>query len=180
MQNLHAHIMSLVKAHKEDNNNVKQNTDGKPNIVRQPPTTKFRMSHTGYATTVSTALYYQLERFCLANPTTPRTLKGAQPQAMSYSKAVRRAVYELMAKPQAMYQTHSRLPAVSTAPDRTHTISWTMPKAKPKDAQYLAELCSHHGVNTSTFVRRAIFLYTRDHVSHNKDDALEAIRDGWA
>jgi hypothetical protein len=176
MQKLHDHIMSIVKAHKEEDNIVKQNTNGKPNIVRPA---KFRMSYTGYSVTMSTALHAQLTRYCAANLTTPRTLKGAQPQPMSYSKAVRRAVYELMAKPQVMHQTPNKLPAIVLHPDRTHTIGWTMPKSKPQDVQYLAELCTHHGVSTSTFVRRAIYLYTKEHVSPDKDEALEAARDGW-
>lgn len=177
MANLHSLIMQAVKAQKQDDNIVQQNTNNKPNIVRPA---KFRMSHTGFSTSVSTALHAQLDRFREANPTTPRTLKGAQPQPMSYSKAVRRAVYELMRKPQAMHQTPNKTPTIGLAPDRTHTIAWTMPKAKPQDVQYLAELCSHHGVNTSTFVRRAIYLYTKEHISPDKDEALEAARDGWA
>lgn len=159
MVNLHAHIMSLVEG-----NNVKQNTS----------VANFRMSHENYTTTISTELYDQLTRYCEANPTTPRTLKDAQPRPMSYSKAIRRAVYELMSKPLAIHQTPNKLPAVVTPPDRVHAISWTMPRAKPQDAQYLAELCSHYGVKTSEFVRRAIYLYTKKYAKE-----LGAASDAW-
>jgi hypothetical protein len=177
MQTLHDRIMSLVKAKQQDDNIVKQNTNGKPNIVSPK---KLRMFPNEFGVTLSTALYYQLERFCLANPSALVTKPNEAPQPMSYSKAVRRAVYELMAKPQAMHQAPNKTPAIGLAPERPHNVSWTMPRSKPKDIEYLHSLCSHHGVKNATFVRRAIFLYTRDHVSHNKDDALEAIRDGWA
>lgn len=176
MRTLHDHIMSIVKAHKVDDNNVKQNTDSKSNNVRVK---KARMYQNEFGVTLSNALYYQLERFCMANPAVLVTKPNEAPQPMSHSKAVRRAVYELMAKPQAMHQTPNKLPTVGLPPERHHNVSWTMPRSKPKDTEYMVDLCTHHGMKNATFVRRAIYLYTKEHVSPDKDEALEAIRDGW-
>jgi hypothetical protein len=169
--------MSLVKAHNQDDNNVKQNTNGKPNNVRAE---KFRMSPNEFGVTLSNALHAQLTRYCEANLVVLVTKPNEAQQPMSYSKVVRRAVYELMVKPQDMHHTPNKTPAVVLPPNRHHTVNWTMPRSKPKDTEYMLDLCTHHGVKNATFVRRAIYLYTKEYVSHSKDEALEAARDGWA
>lgn len=176
---LHDHIMSIIKRN-IDTQSDKATT---PNNVRQPkPNEKFRMSYVNYGVALSRALCAQLDRYCEANPTTPKTKTGAEanPRPMTRSKVIRRAVYELMAAPTKMHQTPNKLPTRSLPPSRPHDVSWTMPQNRLEDAKHLYALCSHHGVSNATFVRRAIYIYTKAHISTNKDEAIEAAQDGWA
>lgn len=183
MSSLHNHIMSLVKAHQQENNNARQNTDGtgkKPNNVSPNKIGRFRMSTAGYSINLSPALLAQLDNYCENNKLAPKTKPDAQPQPMTRSKAIRRAVYELMEKPEMMHRTPSHLPTAILPPERTRSVAWTMPTKKPEHAQHMYNLCDLHGVKQYAFVRRAIYIYTKGYASKDKAEHEEAMRDAWS
>jgi hypothetical protein len=167
MANLHAHIMALV-ASSTKHNNVEQSTEE-----------RFRLVPTSLGITLSDELLAQLDRYCEANPVTPRTKKDAQPIPMPRSKAIRRAVYDLMDKHHALNRTPNQLPYVGLPPERPNNVSWTMPKSRPKDIQRLHELCAHHGIKQFVFTRKAIYLYTAANKSPDRGEAAKAASDAW-
>jgi hypothetical protein len=175
--------MAIIRAKQEEDNNVKQNkdtTNGKPNNVSPEP---LRLS-CNYTTVMSDALYAQLDRFCEAHQTTPihkRNDPTATPQPMAKSKVIRRAVYEAMREPSKVADKAKpfRASQILNPPERTHSVSWTMPQNKPQDADLLRLLWPTYGGNQSTFVRRAIFVYTDAYRSPDRDTDNEAASDAW-
>ena len=128
---------------------------------------KFRLSST-LSVTLSPALNAQLLRYTEANNTTR-------------AKTIRRAIYELLdpAVPPKQIKLPS-LPIFTEAPKRTVAVAWTMPPRKPAHRKMLDDACYTQNISVATFTRRAIYLYTIDYVSTDKDEATEALADGWA
>ena len=128
---------------------------------------KFRLSST-LSTTLSPALHAQLLRY-------------TQAKDITRAKAVRRAVYELLdpAEPQKRIKTPS-LPTFTEAPKRTAVIAWTLPPKKPAHRKLLEDVCRTQNISVTTFTRRAVYLYTIDYVSTDKEEAAKALADGWA
>jgi hypothetical protein len=182
MQSLHNHIMALVKAREEEHNNVKQNTNGKPNNVRATKAPEpFFLSWGQFTIQLSDALYAQLDRYCEANPTTLK-YKPSSPYAdrdgtvkpMSRAKVFRQAVYALMKDPTRVSAHMTGLP-----PDRPNVVGWTMPQGKREDTEQLKAMCSSRGIKPTTFARRALYLYTLEYRSPNTAEDEEARRDAW-
>ena len=178
MSNLHNQIMSIIKTHQGEDNNVRQDksTEGKPSEV-------FRLS-CNYTTVMSDALYAQLDRYCEANKAVLTYKRGdpdAQPQPLAKSKVIRRAVYEAMRDPSKVANKAKpfRAAQILNPPDRPHSISWTMPQSKPQDADLLRLLWPTYGGNQSTFVRRAIFTFTDEYRSEDRDTDNLAASDAW-
>lgn len=180
MSSLHNQIMSILKAHQSEDNNVKQNTDSNPNNVSPEV---FRLS-CNYTTVMSDALYAQLDRYCEANravPTYKRNDPDAQTQPLAKSKVIRLAVYEAMREPAKVANKAKpfRASQILHPPERTHSISWTMPQSKPQDADLLRLLWPTYGGNQSSFVRRAIFVLTDEYRSEDRDTDNLAASDAW-
>jgi len=184
MKNLHAHIMSIVKAHQEEDNNVQQNehpsAQSKPNNVSSEV---FRLS-CNYTTPMTAALFAQLMRYCEAHMTAPihkRNDPDVELSPMAKSKVVRHAVYEAMRTPAKVSNAAKPFPAskITLPPERVCIVSWTMPQSKPQDADYLRLLYPTYGGDQSTFVRRAIFVFTNDYRSTDKHEDALAARDAW-
>lgn len=129
---------------------------------------KFRLSST-LSVTFSPPLHAQLLRY-------------TQAKDMPRSKTVRRAVYELLESSalNKMDKLRPILPALALQPKRTETVAWTMPENKPAHRQLLDEVCHIRNISVTTFTRRAVYLYTIDYVSTDKEEAAEALADGWA
>jgi len=173
MTNLHAHILSIIKANQANDNNVTQ---------VKPSPEKFRLTSNPYGITLSDELLAQLDRYCEANPFTPQPTKlnpNPQTRPAPRSKVIRKAVYEMMENPTQLNNIPSRLPTVALPPERPNHISWTMPTKRPKDAQRLHDLCSHYGLKQFIFVRRAIYMYTASHKSTDITEANTAAKDAW-
>lgn len=128
---------------------------------------KFRLSST-LSTTFSPALHAQLLRYTEAKD-------------MTRAKAIRRAIYELLdpAEPQKKIKRPS-LPLFAEAPKRTVAVAWTLPPRKPAHRKLLEDVCRAQNISVTTFTRRAVYLYTIDYVSTDKEEAVEALADGWA
>lgn len=173
MHPLHNHLLSIIKAHQGEDNNVKQNTVGAE---------RFRLSPATLGITLSDELLAQLDRYCEANLVTPQPTKlnpNPQPRPMARSKAVRKAVYALMETPTDVNKIPARLPTIALPPARPNNVSWTMPQNKPADIQHLHNLCTHHGLKQFIFTRRAIYLYTAEYKSPDIEEANTAARDAW-
>ena len=140
---------------------------------------KFRLSPATLGITLSDELLAQLNRYCEAHPTTPKSKPDDQPKPMSRSKAVRQAVYALMENPSNVNKIPSRLPSIALPPARPNNVSWTMPQNKPADIEHLHNLCTHHGLKQFIFTRRAIYLYTADYKSLDPTEANTAAKDAW-
>jgi hypothetical protein len=113
----------------------------------------------GLTLLVSKALYDQLERF-RAEHNMPR------------AKVIRRAVYEMMRNPK---QTAPRLPKLTYAPKRNVSVGWSL----SRDREELDAICADMNITASEFQRKAIYLYTKAHVSTDATEAREAAADGW-
>lgn len=177
MQSLHNKIMAIIKENSKDNN-VRQDiqSDSKTSEV-------FRLS-CNYTTVMSDALYAQLARYCEANkaiPTYKRNNPESEPQPLAKSKVIRRAVYEAMRDPSKVANKAKpfRASNILLPPERPHSVSWTMPQDKPQDADLLRLLWPTYGGDQSTFVRRAIFVFTDAYRSEDRDTDNEAASDAW-
>jgi hypothetical protein len=113
----------------------------------------------GLSVLISKALYDQLERFCTEHN-------------MPRSKAVRRAVYEMMRNPK---QTAPRLSKLAYAPKRNAAVNWSL----SRDREELDAVCADMNITASEFQRKAIYLYTKANVSKDATEAREAAADGW-
>jgi hypothetical protein len=127
-------------------------------LLKQTKQPKQRMTN-NLSVIISKALYDQLERFRAEHN-------------MSRSKAVRRAVYEMMRNTK---QTAPRLPKVAYAPERTMPVNWSL----SRDREELDAVCADMNITASEFQRRAIYLYTKANVSTDATEAREAAADGW-
>lgn len=182
MQNLHKHILSLVKAREEEHNNVKQSTGDKHNNVRETKSPEpFFLSWGQFTIQLSDALYAQLTRYCEANPVTikykpssPYADRNGATKPMPRSKVFRQAVYAYMKDP-----TRISMPMTGLPPDRPNIVGWTMPQNKRADTEELKAMCSSRGIKPTTFARRAIYLYTEEYKSPDKQENNEAMRDAW-
>jgi metal-responsive CopG/Arc/MetJ family transcriptional regulator len=108
---------------------------------------------------MSKALAAQFDRFCAEND-------------MPRSKAIRRAIYDMMNNPNP---PRPKMPKFNQASKRDVTVSWSM----SKDRDALDRICQELGISQSTFLRRAIYLYTKANVSTDKAEATIAVVDGW-
>lgn len=128
-------------------------------------TDTFRLSN-GLTLALSPALFAQLQRHADATKTTR-------------AKTVRRAAYFYMQN-HTDYQYHSRpasLPSPLLPPDRPRAVSWTY--SSREDRAMFERLAKEAGLKPSAMYRRAIYVYTKDHVSPDKQEALEAAADAW-
>lgn len=124
-------------------------------LAKQPK----KRTTNGLSLIISKALFDQLERFCADND-------------MSRSKAIRRAVYEMMRNPK---QTAPRLPKLTYAPKRNVAVNWSL----SRDREELDAICADMNITASEFQRKAIYLYTKANVSTDATEAREAAADGW-
>jgi len=129
-----------------------------PNNVRPVKPPKQRMTN-NLSVIISKALYDQLERFC-------------EECHMPRSKAVRRAVYEMMRNTK---HTAPRLPKLTYAPERTMPVNWSL----SRDREEMDAVCADMNITASEFQRKAIYLYTKAYVSTDMAEAREAAADGW-
>jgi hypothetical protein len=113
----------------------------------------------GLSVLISKALFDQLDRYC-AEHNMPR------------SKAIRRAVYEMMRNPK---QTAPRLSKLAYAPKRNAAVNWSL----SRDREEMDAVCADLKLTASEFQRRAIYLYTKANVSTDATEAREAAADGW-
>jgi metal-responsive CopG/Arc/MetJ family transcriptional regulator len=127
-------------------------------LLRQTKQPKQRLS-TGSSITMSEALAAQFDRFCAEN-------------AMPRSKAIRRAIYDMMNNPNP---PRPKMPKFNQAPKRDVMVSWSM----SKDRDALDRICQELGISQSAFLRRAIYMYTKANVSTDKAEATVAAVDGW-
>lgn len=174
MQSLHDRLMHIVNTNLKEGNIAPHNTQApqtQPNNVshtyntpaQNKPRTFFRLS-SNYTTPMSDALHAQLVRYCAE-------------ERKTLSKAIRIAVYELMGS-QTTPARPASLPPIGLPPERRHIISWTMPANKPQDIEHLHGLCSTKG-SQSNFVRRAIYLHTKQYKSNDPAEHKEAMSDAW-
>lgn len=161
----HNLIMNATKAQNEaEHNNVSGNHSAEKH--NNTPPVALRLS-TNYAITMSDALLKQLDRYCV---------ETRKPR----SKVIRNAVYMVLENPaKVLNMPRPRaVPEVTLPPERPNQISWAMPQRKPKDIEHFHKLCPTRG-SQFPLVRRAVYLYTVMHKSPDKDEHLEAMKDGW-
>jgi hypothetical protein len=128
---------------------------------------KFRLSST-FSTAFSPALHTQLLRY-------------TQAKNITRAKAIRRAVYELLDPVEPKKKTKPpSLHPFTAAPKRTETVSWTLPPKKPAHRKLLDDACYTQNISVAQFTRRAVYLYTIDYASTDKEEAAQALADGWA
>jgi hypothetical protein len=170
MSNLHELIMGAVKRNgtTQPQNVTKPKDKDKDKDKDSQSLKGFRISN-GLTLTASKALFDQLNRFCEANP------RNDKP--MSRSKAIRLAVYAAIQKPNTIRAKPRLIPTVTLAPDRTQPLSWTFPNSTDRNA--FDAICKASDANTSSFTRRAIYIYTKEYASQDRNEHIQAASDGW-
>lgn len=143
------------------------------NVTKQDPADRFRISN-GMTLTVTKALRDQLTRYCQAHPRAHKQTGELKP--MSTSKAIRYAVYEAMENPSTLSNRPKVLPTFLPLPDFDRHLSWTFDK--PQDREHLDTLCKTLNITASTLTRRAIYNYTKEHVSTDTKEHIDAAC-GW-
>lgn len=129
------------------------------------PKNSLRLSP-GLTMLVTPALRDQIDRF-------------AAEEKVSRAKVIRRALYEYMRNPKKfdLPPSSPALPRPMLPPERPISISWTMPIKE--DREMCERMAKDRKLKLSTMARRAVYTYTRSHLSPNKDEALEATADAW-